>query len=104
MVDKIDDGKIIIKELNRLYLTLDAAIERKNILEEGQKKYFLLLEQTVKERTADLENRTIELSKKNSEMERINDLFVDREFRIKELKEKIIQLEQDIHLLNHKLD
>jgi len=104
VVDKIDDNKIIIKELNELYFTLDAAIERKNILEKEQKKYFLLLEQTVKERTADLENRTIELSKKNSEMERINDLFVDREFRIKELKEKIIQLEQEIHLLNHKLD
>ncbi len=40
------------------------------------------LEDLVKERTKELED-------KNKELERFNDLFVDREFRIKELKDQI---------------
>ena len=36
-----------------------------------------------------------ELSSKNSELERYNELFVGREFRIKELKEKILELEKN---------
>ena len=44
------------------------------------------LEDLVKERTKELED-------KNKELERFNDLFVDREFRIKELKDQIKKLE-----------
>ncbi len=44
------------------------------------------LEELVKERTAELEE-------KNAELERYNQLFVGREYRIKELKEKVKELE-----------
>ena len=37
--------------------------------------------------------RTVELKEKNKELERFNNLFIDREFRIKELKERIKELE-----------
>ncbi|MDA3937984.1 MAG: transporter substrate-binding domain-containing protein [Spirochaetia bacterium] len=44
------------------------------------------LEELVKE-------RTIELEGKNEELEQFNSLFVDREFRIKELRERVKELE-----------
>jgi tRNA(Phe) wybutosine-synthesizing methylase Tyw3 len=45
------------------------------------------LEQRVKERTAELEAKI-------AEVERLNRLFVDRELRMKELKEQIKELEK----------
>ena len=36
----------------------------------------------------------MELEEKNQELERFNQLFIGREFRIKELKEKIAKLEK----------
>jgi hypothetical protein len=45
------------------------------------------LEELVKKRTAELEE-------KNKKLEKFNDLFVDREFRIKELKDKVKKLEK----------
>ena len=40
--------------------------------------------------------RTTELAEKNIELERFNKLFVDREFRIKELRDKVKELEGKI--------
>ncbi|MBW2646438.1 MAG: hypothetical protein JRE23_09715 [Deltaproteobacteria bacterium] len=60
--------------------------ERKRA-EEELNKYRDHLEDLVKERTGELEE-------KNSELERMNMLFVGREFRIKELKEKVKELEE----------
>ncbi len=45
------------------------------------------LEQSVRQRTAELEA-------KNAELERFSKLFVDREFRIKELRERVQKLEK----------
>ena len=45
------------------------------------------LEELVKERTSDLE-------KSNTQLEQFNKLFVGREFRIKELKDKVKELEE----------
>ncbi len=42
--------------------------------------------------------KTKELEKKNKELERFNKLFVGREFRIKELKNKIAELEKKLKL------
>lgn len=50
------------------------------------------LENLVKRRTSDLNKRNSELKEKNLELEKYNDLFVGREYRIKELKEEIKRL------------
>ncbi|NQU84876.1 MAG: PAS domain S-box protein [Mariniphaga sp.] len=49
------------------------------------------LEELVKERTKELEE-------KNEDLERFNELFVGREFRIKELKDKVKELEEKLKL------
>lgn len=59
--------------------------ERKQI-EEELKKHRQNLEELIKERTR-------ELGKKNVELERFNKLFINREFRIKELKKKLRKYE-----------
>lgn len=56
-------------------------------------KYRDHLEELVKERTNELEAKNLELEEKNEELEHFNKLFVGREFRIKELKQKIAELE-----------
>ena len=56
-------------------------------------KYRDHLEELVKERTTELESKNIELENKNNELEHFNKLFVGREFRIKELKDRIKALE-----------
>ncbi|EKD37297.1 MAG: hypothetical protein ACD_75C01183G0002 [uncultured bacterium] len=55
-------------------------------LEEEKSRLNEELEQRVKQRTAELEQ-------KNAELDRMNRLFVGRELRMKELKEKIALLE-----------
>ena len=62
--------------------------ERKQA-EEELRKYRDHLEELVKERTQKLEEQ-------NKELERLNHLFVDREFRIKELRDKVKELEERI--------
>lgn len=62
--------------------------ERKKLQDELD-KYKTHLEDLVKERTRELEE-------KNKELQRMNDIFVGREFRIKELKEKIKVLEEQL--------
>jgi PAS domain S-box-containing protein len=57
-------------------------------VEKELEKYREHLEKLVKERTAELEE-------KNTELERMNDVFIGREFRIKELKDRIKKLDQD---------
>ena len=47
------------------------------------------LETLVEARTIELQSRVKELDEKNKELERFNQLFVNREFRIKELKEEL---------------
>ncbi|MBI5376916.1 MAG: MEDS domain-containing protein [Candidatus Schekmanbacteria bacterium] len=61
-------------------------IKDREEVEEELLKLNTELEQRIKERTAELEERNIEL-------ERINSLFVGRELRMMELKEKIRELE-----------
>ena len=55
--------------------------------EEELQEYRKSLEEKVKKRTAEIEAKNIDL-------ERFNRLFVDREFRIKELREKVKKLEE----------
>ena len=101
----VDEGKMVVvdEELNEHYyttikfpilqennepilagFTIDITDRKK--VEQELVKLNEELEQRIKERTQDLEN-------KNSELERMNKAFIGRELRIKELKEKIIQIE-----------
>jgi len=69
--------------------------ERKRVQKELQNQQEHL-EELVKERTSELENKNKELQEKYRELENMNDLFVGREFRIKELKDKIAMLEEQL--------
>lgn len=91
-------GQIALANAARPYTDSDRAIVeriaaifalgvRRKIAEEGLHKLTESLEQRVKERTAELEE-------KNAELERMNKLFVGRELRMAELKEKIRELEK----------
>ena len=79
----IKNGKVV-----KLYGNLIDITERRQA-EDEIKKYQEHLEDLVKERTKNLEE-------KNKELERFNKLFVDREFRIKELKDKVKELENKL--------
>lgn len=61
-------------------------ISERKLAEEELAKHHEHLEELVIERTAELEE-------KNAELERFNKLFIDREFRIKELRDKVKKLE-----------
>ena len=69
------------------YRGADIDITKQKKAEEELKKYREHLEELVNERTKKLEE-------KNRELEHMNSLFVGREFRIKELRDKINELEK----------
>ncbi len=56
----------------------------------------LELSKNLKQHTAQLEVANEKLKEKNKELEHFNELFVGREFRIKDLKERIKELEKKI--------
>ena len=66
--------------------------ERKKIQKVLRKAYDEL-ENKVDERTKELSQANIYLEEKNKELERLNKVFVEREFRIKELRDRIKKLE-----------
>ncbi len=69
--------------------------ERKEI-EQELKNQRESLQKLVKQRTQKLEEKNIELEKKNRELEKFNKLFVGREYRIKELKDQVRDLEKQL--------
>ena len=70
----------------KVWITVHTDITKRKQAEEELEKHRDHLEEFVKERTAELE-------KKNAELKRYNKLFVGREFRIKELRDKVKELE-----------
>ena len=54
------------------------------------------LEELVDKRTHEIEEKNSELMEKNAELEHFNDLFVGREFRIKELRDRVKSLEKEV--------
>jgi len=77
----------------RKFLILGDITERKEA-EKELKKHREHLEELVQERTIELNKLNEDLIHKNKELEEYNNLFVGREFRIKELKNKIEELEK----------
>jgi hypothetical protein len=75
-----------LHELNRVLKEKNEVLQ---ISEAELAKHKKNLELLVKDRTNELQNRVKELDEKNKELERFNQLFVNREFRIKELKEEL---------------
>ncbi|GAB4331477.1 MAG: hypothetical protein Kow00127_23400 [Bacteroidales bacterium] len=109
----IEQGKVIIKERvlknkngsgipvemsskkigNGLILSIIRDISFRKEAEKELATYRDHLEDLVKA-------RTIELEEKNRELERMNELFVGREFRIKELRDKVKMLEAKLREMN----
>jgi C4-dicarboxylate-specific signal transduction histidine kinase len=77
---------LAVKQLRKIY-------EIGARLLETEKKNIEDLEKQIDERTHELLQKNEEMKKNLKEMERMNELFVGREFRIKELKDKISELE-----------
>ena len=75
---------------SKLHIAVARDITERKKTEVELKKYREHLEELVKERTAELEE-------KNKELERMNNLFVGREFRIKELRDKIEELNNKLN-------
>ena len=74
-------------------ISLAYEIKEKRAAQQELIRQRIHLEELVAQRTKDLESSNQELLDKNMELARFNDLFVNREFRIKELKDKIKELE-----------
>lgn len=83
-----------LDEHNFLGFTIEIS-EQKNAENELRKQHEQL-EIIVKERTANLQEKNKQLELINKELENINNLFLGREFRIKELNEQILKLENEI--------
>ena len=88
-------GRPVFKENGEydFFFGVGMDITKRKQAEEELKEHREHLEELVKERTSELEE-------KNKELERFNKLFVNREFRIKELKDKVKEMEKQIEELN----
>lgn len=75
--------------LETLAGTLSLVLSNAQMIEELQ-RHAERLEERIRERTGELEGR-------NRELERFNKLFVDREFRIKELRDQVAELESALN-------
>lgn len=67
-----------------------------HMAKEEVQQHKVKLEELVRERTIELERANKRLLEKNQELEHFNKLFVDREFRINELKERVKKLESQL--------
>jgi hypothetical protein len=77
---------LAVKQLKKIY-------EISAKLLETEKKHIEDLEKQVDERTLELLQKNEEMEQNLNDIKRMNELFVGREFRIRELKDKIIELE-----------
>ena len=79
-------SEVLVIKLEQKMLELEKEVKEREKDRIELQKYRDGLEDIVKQRTEELE-------KKNAELQKFNKLFVDREFRIKELKDRIEELE-----------
>lgn len=77
------------EELRAAKAKLETQIEERGKIEEEIRNLNVELEQRVRDRTAELE-------RKNDELEKLNRIFVGRELRMAELKERLRRLEREL--------
>jgi PAS domain S-box-containing protein len=83
------------KAAGSILVVIDISKSKKT--EEELRKLKVTLEQKVEERTSEIIRKNHELEGKNAELENYNNLFIGREFRINELKQKIKLLEAKLN-------
>lgn len=93
MLHSLKFSKQKAEELKKLNLQLNEDILEKKKIEIKLRNFQEHLEELVNERTKELNLANKELEERNIKLEEFNELFVDREFRIKELKDKVKELE-----------
>ena len=76
-------------------------ITKRKLAEQELEKYHSQLEEQIKLRTLDLEKANAVLLEKNKKLEHFNELFIGREFRIKELREKVEEMEKENNKLRN---
>ncbi len=86
--------KITIKELKSLAKEV-SKIEKEKMASDEK------LKDTLANMEAKVEERTAELKKQNEQLQKYNNLFVDREFRIKELRDEVERLKKLIDNKNN---
>lgn len=85
--EEVSERQIAQESLQEKALLLEEEIEKRQEAQEELERLNKTLEQRVRERTAELEE-------KNAELHKMNRIFVGRELRMVELKEKIKELEK----------
>jgi PAS domain S-box-containing protein len=90
---EVYSSPVIIDGKNVLLSIIHDITERVKI-EAELENYKINLEKLVKERTQELEDVNKDLKDKNKELEKFHDLFISREFRIKELREELAKIKK----------
>ncbi|MEZ5148108.1 MAG: hypothetical protein R2759_13855 [Bacteroidales bacterium] len=94
---KVEERTKELKEINKQLIEKNKAL---NASEKELSRHKSELEELVKLRTHELQSQYEQLGEKNEELKKFNDLFVGREFRIKELRDQITELKKQISELN----
>jgi len=92
--EEVAERQMTQENLQEKALLLEEEIEKRQQAQDELERLNNELEQRVRERTAELEAKSDELEHKNRELERFNKLFVNRELKMVELKERICELER----------
>jgi len=95
MLQSISFSKIQAEELKNINSQLKEDVDKRQQTEKELRKIQNNLEKNIQKRTEEIRLKNDELLKRNHELEKYNNLFIDREFRIKELKEIIKKLENE---------
>jgi len=91
--EEVAERQVAQENLQEKALLLEEEIDKRQQAQDELERLNDELELRVRERTAELEAKSGELEQKNRELERFNKLFVGRELRMVELKERINVLE-----------